>query len=193
MPSDRNKSAIHPRYHQAQLPGRVAEIAAIGLSTRKSQGEAAEAAFLAVASSLGFGVARPWGDSERYDFLVDSGRRVWRVQVKSTQRLAESRYRVKPGGFSASYTHDEIDFIAVYIVPEKLWYIVPVDACVGHKSLRFYPQRGRNARLEKYREAWCQLACVRDAPEPNPILVSRRCQKILVKAVRTCPSCPMFG
>jgi len=31
--------------------------------TRKRRGEVAEAAFLAKAASLGFGVAKPWGDS----------------------------------------------------------------------------------------------------------------------------------
>src|SRR5436305_4792400 len=67
------------------------DIHAVGLTTRKRRGEAAEAAFLAKASGLGFGVAKPWGDSERYDFLLDSGHgHFWRVQVKSTQRYAES-------------------------------------------------------------------------------------------------------
>src|SRR5437667_5218161 len=61
----------------------------------KRHREAAEAAFLAKASGLGFGVAKPWGDSERYDFILDCGHGFWRVQVKSTERCAESRYRVK--------------------------------------------------------------------------------------------------
>src|SRR5437870_12822126 len=71
------------------------DIHAVGLTTRKRHGEAAEAAFLAKASGLGFGVAKPWGDSERYDFILDCGHGFWRVQVKSTERCAESRYRVK--------------------------------------------------------------------------------------------------
>jgi hypothetical protein len=32
------------------------------------------------AAALGFGVAKPYGDSERYDFILDSGERLWRVQ-----------------------------------------------------------------------------------------------------------------
>src|SRR5947208_8797147 len=77
------------------LPGLLLDkfdIHAVGLTTRKRRGEAAEAAFLAKASGLGFGVAKPWGDSERYDFLLDSGHGdFWRVQVKSTQRYAPIR------------------------------------------------------------------------------------------------------
>src|SRR5437870_6319042 len=37
----------------------------------KRKGELSEAAFLLKAASLGFGVAKPWGDSERYDFILD--------------------------------------------------------------------------------------------------------------------------
>ncbi len=38
----------------------------------KRKGELSEAAFLLKATGLGFGVAKPWGDSERYDFILDS-------------------------------------------------------------------------------------------------------------------------
>jgi len=112
---------------------------AVGLNTRKRRGEVAEAAFLAKASSLGFGVSKPWGDSERYDFVLDSGRKFWRIQVKSTERFAESRYRVKTSGWKDTYTRDEIDFIVVYIVPEDLWYIVPIEAAVSRKGCASIP------------------------------------------------------
>lgn len=49
--------------------------------TGKRRGEMAEAKFLAKASELGFGVAKPWGASDAYDF-VQTGGRLW-VQVKS--------------------------------------------------------------------------------------------------------------
>jgi PD-(D/E)XK endonuclease len=167
------------------LPTRIQKISAVGLSTRKRRGEAAEAAFLAKASTLGFAVAKPWGDSEPYDFILDSGRRLWRIQVKSTQRCAESRYRVKASGCKLRYTGDEIDFIVAYIVPEDLWYVIPVAACIGHASLRFYPHDGRKSQLEKYREAWCQMACPRQHSGPNPVMVSPRCKKGIAR--RSCP------
>src|SRR5579864_7341802 len=40
--------------------------------TTKRRGELAELAFTLKAASLGFGVAKPYGDSERYDFIVDA-------------------------------------------------------------------------------------------------------------------------
>ena len=50
----------------------------------KRTGELSEAAFLHKAVELGFRVTKPWGDSERYDFVLDSGKRLWRVQIKCT-------------------------------------------------------------------------------------------------------------
>jgi len=129
------------------------EIHAVGRTTRKRSGEAAEAAFLAKATRLGFGIAKPWGDSERYDFVIDSGHRFVSVQVKSTQRYAERRYRVKAAGWKDTYTLDEIDFLAAYIVPMDLWYIVPVAAFASRKGLRFYPHSGRKSLYGQYREA----------------------------------------
>jgi len=38
----------------------------------KRAGELAEAAFLLKAQTMGFRVLKPWGDSERYDFVLDS-------------------------------------------------------------------------------------------------------------------------
>ena len=52
-------------------------------ATGKRRGEAAEAAFLARATHLGFRVLLPWGESNPYDAAVDYGRGLLRVQVKS--------------------------------------------------------------------------------------------------------------
>ncbi|HXM22615.1 MAG TPA: group I intron-associated PD-(D/E)XK endonuclease [Terriglobales bacterium] len=134
--------------------GWVGDIAASSC-TRKRSGEEAEAAFLHKATSLGMSVAKPWGDSERYDLIVGSGRRLWRVQVKSTRYVGERRFSITARGCTAPYTEEEIDFLAAYIVPLDLWYVVPVKAFAPSKCLRFYPE-GNSSRgqYEKYREAW---------------------------------------
>jgi hypothetical protein len=164
------------------------EIHAIGRTTRKRSGEAAEAAFLAKAASLGFAVAKPWGDSERYDFILDSGHGLLRVQVKSTQCCAESRNHVKAAGWKDIYTLDEIDFLVAYIVPEDLWYVVPVAAFASRKGLHFYPHSGRHALYEQYREAWCLLTCGAGAPARD--LPERcRCPGLAVRCA-VCPDRP---
>ena len=66
-------------------------------ATTKRRGELAELAFVYKAASLGFGVAKPYGDSERYDFILDSGSKLWRIQVKSTSTLLNGMYHVNSG------------------------------------------------------------------------------------------------
>jgi hypothetical protein len=141
----------------------------------KEKGELAELAFLHKAASLGFGVARPHGDSERYDFILDSGERFWRVQVKSTSYNEPDRsaYVVNAchndkGGKVKAYQAAEVDFIAVYIVPLGIWYIVPVNQLGALRALRLYPFGCQGAdRFEQFREAWHLMAPGADLPPPR--------------------------
>ena len=57
--------------------------------TSKQLGEIAEAEFIAKAVGMGFVVAKPWGDSEPYDFIVNTRKNFnfWRVQVKSAHTV----------------------------------------------------------------------------------------------------------
>jgi hypothetical protein len=128
-------------------------------SNTKRCGERSEAAFLHKASSLGFGVAKPWGDSERYDFILDNGRRLLRVQIKATDTLRARAYETRAtytvGKGRAVYSPADIDFLVAHIIPLDLWYVLPVRACQPSPMLRFYPHRtAKKMRLEKYREAW---------------------------------------
>jgi hypothetical protein len=129
------------------------------LNTKRT-GELAEAAFLHKAVGLGFRVTKPWGDSERYDFVLDSGTRLWRVQIKCTAAERAGGYHIQPihfvyGKNKVVYTRDEIDVLAAHVVPLDVWYVVPVKALAAGTSLRLYPNDGcKAARFEKYREAW---------------------------------------
>jgi hypothetical protein len=53
--------------------------------TPKRIGEVSEVALALTARTLGFMVAKPWGDSELNDFILGSEDRLLRVQLKSTQ------------------------------------------------------------------------------------------------------------
>jgi hypothetical protein len=171
------------------LPNGNIELQAVALPTRKRRGEASEAAFLARATHFGFTVCLPWGDSERYDSVVELGQGFLRVQVKSAARYAESRYRVKTAGASGvTYTASEIDFFVAHIVPEDIWYLIPIKAIGRRKGIRFYPHTRRKSRaqFEKYREAWCLLACTPKAHGWKDIPVICRCSHLPVR----CAVCP---
>src|ERR1700691_153112 len=55
-----------------------------GRNNTKHVGEMAEMQFMLDAARRRFGVARPFGNNERYDVIVDAPRRLWRVQVKAS-------------------------------------------------------------------------------------------------------------
>jgi len=125
----------------------------------KRRGELAELAFMRKAISLGFGVAKPWGDSDRYDFILDSGPRLWRVQVRSTEYERNGSFAVHTYVYvrrqMVALTAREIDAVVAYVVPLDLWYIVPVEAFAGRKNLWFYPRGSKKGScFEIYREAW---------------------------------------
>ena len=128
----------------------------------KQSGEISQAAFLLKARTMGFKVALPWGDSERYDFVVwaEEGGPMYRVQVKGTGRLYRRGYEVQPvhstrGRGKKRYTAKEIDVVAAHVQPVDAWYVLPIAAVGRAKSLRFYPDiRSRKPMWEEYREAW---------------------------------------
>ena len=155
----------------------------------KRRGEASEAAFLARACSLDFPVAKLWGESNPIDILVSNGtnRQFWRVQVKCANAHHRSGgFEIRGGGHHL-YTEDDIDFLAAHIVPHDLWYIVPIRAFLGRPLLYFYPNKlNSRGRYEKYREAWCLLACDPKARGRKDIPVRCRCKALPVRCV-VCP------
>jgi PD-(D/E)XK nuclease superfamily protein len=123
------------------------------------QGELGEVAFMHKATSLGFALALPYGHLHRYDFIVESGRNLWRVQVKTSNFMKGGLYRLciynctnQPGH---AYTVSEIDFVAVLIVPEGSWYILPVREVLERQIMLFRPKGyPRSDPYAYYREAW---------------------------------------
>lgn len=126
--------------------------------TAKVRGEVAETAFLHRAVCLGLVVSRPWGDSARYDFVVDDSRRLYRVQVKSVSQAHCGAYEVNAGHgrfIKRAYSRRDIDLLAAYVVPCDAWYLLPVAAFSPRKTVRLFPhRRPRQAQFERFREAW---------------------------------------
>ncbi len=130
-------------------------------SHHKLRGERAESRFLLQAVQHGLIVSKPWGDSAPYDFIVDSGSRLHRVQVRSASRLDGRAYRISTGRgsrFKRPYTAQEIDTLAAYIEPEDTWYIVPVGAFSPRKNIALAPHLpGSRRQFEPWRAAWWVL------------------------------------
>src|SRR5262249_9470768 len=100
--------------------------------------------------------AKPWADSERYDFILRSGKLFWRVQVKSVRSKYPHRrhYRVAvAGSLKKPYSSEEIDFLVAYIFAEDSWYIFPVSLVENRTAFCITP-KSKHSPFEKYREAW---------------------------------------
>jgi hypothetical protein len=130
-------------------------------------GDVGEGAFLHKALSLGFTVAFPFGHVHRYDFIVESGQNLWRVQVKTGGIMRHGLYHLsacrRADGAVHPYNESEIDFLAAFILPEQTWYILPAHQVAGHSSLLFrstehprIPSKRHPIRdlYAYYREAW---------------------------------------
>jgi hypothetical protein len=153
---------------------------------RKRLGEAVEAAFLAKATMLGFPVLKPWGDSRPYDFAVDSGRRLWRVQVKCATSHRNTRCSARAAGSGELYTLDDLDFPAAYVIKKDLWYVVPADAFVPRATVHFNYGPLSQGMFEIYRETWCLLTCSARARGKGDIPKRCRCEEMPVRCV-VCP------
>jgi hypothetical protein len=111
------------------------------------------------ATSLGFPLSLPYGHLHRYDFVVEGGKKLWRVQVKTSRFMMRGLYRVciyhTTKRVGQAYTESEIDFVAVYIIPEDTWYILPVREILERRTLFFRPNGYTGSDpYAHYREAW---------------------------------------
>jgi PD-(D/E)XK endonuclease len=122
-------------------------------------GDLGEVAFVHKAMSLDYVVAKPYGQMHRYDFMVEGGNRIWRVQVKTTTCMRDGRYQLCVQRIThrrcVAYKKSELDFVIAYLMPVKTWYILPISLVAGRRSFLLAPPgfRGKNP-LAQYQEAW---------------------------------------
>ena len=119
----------------------------------KARGEWAELPFMTRAAEQGLRVTKPWGDNAPYDFAVESRGHFLRVQVKCTQQKRWNSYRCHLDANGVPYRPDQIDFIAAYVIPAEVWYILPIAAIAGQPDILLSPHR-KNSKHQKFKEAW---------------------------------------
>jgi hypothetical protein len=123
----------------------------------KRKGELAELVFALTAASYGLTVSKPYGESAAYDFLVQSGKRVLRVQVKACFTRYRAGHFFNIGHHGRHYTKEEVDFLAAYVALADIWYIIPIEIVQAVSVIAVKPgAKGKQAgaRFEPYREAW---------------------------------------
>jgi hypothetical protein len=130
---------------------------AIDIPHAKLRGEWAELRFMSRAAEHGLCVAKPWGDSARYDFAVEHQGHFLRVQVKCTQSCRWNSYVCNVTANGVPYSVDQLDFIAAYVIPHDVWYIIPTAATLGQQTILLTPNRKyhrQHCKFDGYKEAW---------------------------------------
>jgi hypothetical protein len=63
-----------------------------------------------------------WANRQALRLVLDSGRRLWRVQVKSTASLRRGMYCIPAirhvCGQTVTYQASEVDFLAAHVTPD---------------------------------------------------------------------------
>ena len=120
----------------------------------RRRGEWVELLFMTVASGLGFHVAKPWGEPLRYDVLVEFNNRFLRVQVKSTEMWLGTCYLCQLHGWHRpKYTTKQVDYFAIYVCPEDVWYIFPARFLIGKRTIALTPH-WKGHKYHHYMENW---------------------------------------
>ena len=119
----------------------------------KARGEWGESVFMVRAVEQGLPVSRPWGDSNSFDFVVGKPGRFVSVQVKSTTVKSGGGYVCSVRQNNAKYARGAFDFVAAYVIPEDVWYIIPAKKLAGRGYVTLCSNSG-GANFEEYREAW---------------------------------------
>lgn len=119
----------------------------------KARGEWGESVFMMRAVEHGLAVSRPWGESNSFDFVVGKPGRFASVQVKTTTVKNGGGYVCAIRQNNAKYARGSFDFVASYVIPEDLWYIIPAKKVAGMGYVTLC-SNSEDAKFEEYREAW---------------------------------------
>jgi PD-(D/E)XK endonuclease len=120
----------------------------------KRRGEWVELVFAVRAMREGLELARPWGESLGYDYVVVQRRgRMARVQVKSTMFKEGTGYSCSMKDSKGPYKKGSFEFVAAYVIPEDVWFIIPEKKVRGKWSVGLYPKL-EGSKYGEYLEAW---------------------------------------
>jgi hypothetical protein len=124
--------------------------------TPSRKGAIAETAFAAHATRFGLDVDRPIAEGGRCDLVLDTGRRLLRVQCK-WGRYKESVLRVhlttfrrtRDGSKISVYSADEVDAVGVYCAALDRCYLLPISIAGGRRALhlRLAPSKNNQHAL----------------------------------------------
>ena len=150
----KTKAHGRPPASQESLARTAAQLRGHGITQR---GDFGEVAFVRQAMSLGYVVAKPYGQMHRYDFILQAAtKKLALIQVKTSTCMRDGCYQLCIQRIThrrvVAYTASDFDFVAAYIIPDRRSFLLPS---------KYHPRR-KNF-LAPYREAWHLIG-----KPPNP-------------------------
>ena len=116
----------------------------------KQKGNLTELQCITACYQLGYIVSIPYGENSRYDFILDIGNKLLRVQVKTSSNKKEIKNPTdaivfscrsinvnSKGNTTHRYDKKQIDYFATYW--NNQCYLIPVEECSTEKTLWFKP------------------------------------------------------
>ena len=122
----------------------------------KHKGAQTELQCITYLHGLGYNISIPFGDNARYDLILDTGKELLRIQIKTASLCLDTNdtYLVKTCSTGInqhqnkikSYTKDEVEYIGTYIKDRV--YLIPISECgKKEKRLRFaLPKNNQNSK-----------------------------------------------
>lgn len=109
---------------------------------KKKVGERSEAKILSHLLEMGYKVSIPWGDSSRYDLLVDTGEKIYRVQCKTCldNEGSDGTVVIEVSNYNpfmeerSYYNKSEIDVFAVYTREYDEVLFIPIEKIEEYSS-----------------------------------------------------------
>ena len=108
---------------------------------------------------MGYSISIPYGDSDKYDFILDANGKLYKIQCKhatlhrneenmvdfiSIDTVWQTGYTKKKRLEYHTYSKDEIDYFVTYYDGKN--YLVPVEECNTQKILRVLPSKNNQVK-----------------------------------------------
>lgn len=106
-------------------------------------GDIGEAKFITKCLEYGHTPCKPFSHNVKYDVLLETENRIYRVQVKTCSKLSSRgryEFNICSGrGGKHSYSIYDVDLLALYIIPTDDFYIVGQNIFSNKTRLNIYP------------------------------------------------------
>jgi hypothetical protein len=120
------------------------------------RGNGSEGIVLSAYVNAGFVVSIPFGTGASYDLVVDAGRRLFKIQIKTAWLnngcvLYKSQRRQPGVGLTRRpYRSGEVDFFAAYCPAMQAIYVVPAENHGVEGRLRLSPVRNGQSKFVRW-------------------------------------------